>query len=107
MEHKIFTVYDEKAKAFLPPFFLPQIGMGTRVFSDCVNDPTHQFNKHPADYNLYHIGEFDDNSGKIIVMDPRNLLGSGVMFKDPDQLTLEDIPDAISNDPPIQPGTEG
>ncbi len=40
-------------------------------------------------------------------MDPRNLLGSGVMFKDPDQLTLEDIPDAISNDPPIQPGTEG
>ncbi len=81
MIHKIFTVYDEKAKAFMPPFFLPETGMAVRVFTDCVNDPTHQFYKHPADYNLYDIGTFDDSCAKLTETSPRNLLGAGVMFK--------------------------
>ena len=56
MKHNIFSVYDEKAQAFLPPFFLPEVGMATRIFGDCVNSDEHQFGKHPTDYTLFHLG---------------------------------------------------
>lgn len=56
MMQKIFTIYDSKAHAYLPPFFLPEAGMAVRVFSDCVNDKSHQFSKHPGDYTLFQIG---------------------------------------------------
>lgn len=63
MKQRIFTIYDDKAKAYLPPFFLPEMGMATRAFSDCVNDPKHNFGLHPSDYTLFCCGIFDDKSG--------------------------------------------
>ena len=66
MEHNIFTVFDQKAKAYLPPFFLPRPEMALRVFTDCVNDPTHQFGKHPADYTLLQLGDYDDDTREVL-----------------------------------------
>lgn len=65
MIYKIFSVFDEKAKAFLPPFFLPEKAMAVRVFSDCANDVNHQFGKHPEDYTLFELGNFDGSSGQL------------------------------------------
>lgn len=80
MIHKIFCVYDEKACAYLPPFFLPEAGQAIRVFTDCVNSKDHQFGAHPSDYTLFHIGEYDDNSAKIHAHAPKTL-GNGVEFR--------------------------
>jgi hypothetical protein len=63
MKYHIFSVYDEKAKAYITPFFLPEIGQATRVFGDMVNDTNHQFGMHPQDYTLFKIGDYDDGSG--------------------------------------------
>lgn len=79
MKHIVFSVFDQKAKAFLPPFFMPTHGMATRVFSDCVNKDDHQFASHPEDYTLFEIGEFDDSNAKITPCSPHNL-GVGVQF---------------------------
>ena len=83
MQQHIFTVYDQKAKAYLPPFFLPKPEMALRVFTDCVNDPTHAFGKHPADYTLLQIGDFDDTSGEIIPIAVPISIGNGVEFINP------------------------
>ena len=61
MKHKIFTVFDVKAQAYLPPFVLPERGMAMRVFSDCVNSKDHQFGLHPGDYTLFELGVWDDS----------------------------------------------
>lgn len=94
MRHEIFAVYDEKAKAFLPPFFLPEIGMAKRVFGDCVNSSDHQFGKHPSDYTLFHMGEWLDHEGQILPFESRRSLGNGVEYKqqpeDSDQFDLVD-----------------
>lgn len=71
MMHKVFTIHDEKAKAFLPPFFLPNEGMAIRTFGDCVNSDSHQFGVHPEDYRLFQIGVFDDESGELDSFAPR------------------------------------
>ncbi|RLA51449.1 MAG: nonstructural protein [Gammaproteobacteria bacterium] len=80
MKHKIFTIFDTKAKAYLPPFFLPEQGMAIRVFADCVNDPNHQFSKHPADYTLFCIGAWADNTASLIANAAPINLGVGVEF---------------------------
>ena len=65
MDLLIYSVYDSKAEAFLPPFFLPREEMAIRTFSDAVNSNDHQFGRHPEDYNLFRLGTFDDSSGEL------------------------------------------
>lgn len=62
---KIFAVYDIKAEAYMAPFFMPATGQAVRMFKDAVNDKNTQFGKHPEDYKLVQIGEFDDNKGML------------------------------------------
>lgn len=65
MNHRIFSIFDDKAKAFLPPFVLPNEAMAVRVFSDMCNSDSHQFGVHPSDYTLFDLGEFDDCLGQL------------------------------------------
>ena len=65
MIHKMFAIYDSKAETYLLPYYFQYEGQATRMFSDWVNDPNHPFGKHPDDYTLYSIGEYDDNTGTI------------------------------------------
>lgn len=65
MRHRAFAVFDQKAVAYLPPFFMPEVGMATRAFGDMINDPGHMFGKHPEDFILYELGLFDDNQGML------------------------------------------
>jgi len=62
---KVFSVYDSKAEAYLPPFFMQSEGQARRIFGDCCNDEGHQFGKHPEDYTLFEIAEFDDGSAVV------------------------------------------
>lgn len=79
MQMEIFAVYDEKAEAFMNPFFLQTIAMAIRAISDCVNDPSHNFGAHPSDYSLFHIGTFDNESAAIVPL--KKSLGCLIEFK--------------------------
>lgn len=92
---KLFTVYDSKAEAYLPPFYLSTRGQAIRAFSDSVNDPNHAFNRHPADYTLFMIGEFDDQNASFNLDHAKTSLGLALEFKveahiPPSTLPLED-----------------
>jgi len=106
---KMFTIYDEKAEAYLPPFFLPTREMAIRTFSDCVNSNDHQFGAHPHDYTLFALGEFDNETATLDLS--RKLVGNGVEYKihTPPQKELFDGEDvtAVSDDAPIQSNSEG
>ena len=65
MIHKIYAVYDSKGESYTPPFFDHAEGRAIRTFADCCNDTNHQFGKHPEDYTLFNLGEYDDNTGSI------------------------------------------
>jgi len=66
MIHKMYSVFDSKAETHTPPFYDHAEGRAIRTFSDCCNDPGHQFGKHPEDYTLFLIGTFDDDTGTIV-----------------------------------------
>ena len=65
MKLKIYTIYDQKAEAYLPPFYMQNNQMAVRALSDSVNNEEHQFGKYPEDYTLYTLGEFDDSTSII------------------------------------------
>ena len=65
MKVKIFTVYDSKAEAYMPPFFMQSTGQAMRTFEDTVRDENHAFAKHPEDYTIFELGTFDDANASI------------------------------------------
>ena len=65
MKHFMMAIYDQAAGAYLPPWTIHNLAMARRAFGDCVNDPNHKFHLHPADYTLFNVAVFDDNTGSI------------------------------------------
>lgn len=65
MKFKIFSVYDIAAENFNTPMFMAAKGQAIRAFDDEVNREGSQIGKHPVDYELFYIGEYDDESSNI------------------------------------------
>lgn len=77
---KVFSIFDEKAQVFSNPFFMPHTGMATRAFSDLVNDGQSNVAKHPSDFKLYQIGEFDDVAGLLTAVPQPVFVNSAIEF---------------------------
>lgn len=87
---KIFTIFDQKAAAYLPPFFLLREEMAIRTFADCANSADHQFGKHPADYTLITLGSFNDVTSIFELLEVPLVLGVGIEYvKKPDTTDKE------------------
>ncbi|AXH78150.1 MAG: nonstructural protein [Microviridae sp.] len=69
MIFQIYSVFDDKAEIFMPPFYQSTQGQAVRVFSDATRQTDHPFHKNPGDYHLYHLGVFDDKNGKVLPLD--------------------------------------
>lgn len=65
MEYRVYTIRDNKADAYLQPFFMPNYEVAARAISDCVGDVSHNFHVHAQDFALYELGTFDDQTGEI------------------------------------------
>lgn len=80
MKLNIFSVKDRAAGAFGRPFFLPTTGLAIRGFTDEVNRRTHEngvqndMHVHADDFELYELGEFDDEHGVISLHERPKLL---------------------------------
>lgn len=74
---KVFTIYDSKAEAYLQPFFMQSTGQALRAFEDSVNDPNHQFNKHAADFTLFELGTYDDQTAIFSTFQAKKSLTCG------------------------------
>lgn len=79
---KVFSVYDAKAFAYLPPFFMAEKGMAARVFTEAVRDKSHQFGKFPEDYILFQIGSYDDQTGNLMALLAPEQVASGLQVRD-------------------------
>ena len=72
--HKVFSVRDDKAMAFMQPFFCVTRGVAFRMFYAACIDSSHDFHKYAEDYALYEIGEWDDTEPRLTQIDPPDLV---------------------------------
>lgn len=70
---KMYTLYDHKAETFNQPFFAPTDGVATRMMQDVLGDPNTNLARHPADFSLWHVGEFKLTDGSVTPIMARNL----------------------------------
>lgn len=73
---QIFAIRDSAAGSFGRPFFLPANGVATRSFMDEVNRPAqdNMMYQHPDDFELFHFGSFDDETGKFFIIEPQSIM---------------------------------
>lgn len=101
---KVFTVFDTKAEAYLQPFFMQTRGQAIRAWSDSVNDEQTQFFRHPADFVLYEIGEYDELQGTIRMYDAKISLGVALEFhKTPPTLWSKEWSGSNNAEPIVTP----
>lgn len=65
LQLQMFAIFDKKAVSYMEPFCMHQKGQAIRACEDLVKNPQTMMSKHPADFALFHIGQFDDASGII------------------------------------------
>ena len=80
MKVKIYSIYDSKAESYAKPIFADRVGEVIRSFGDIANDKSHPIGKHPEDYSLYEIGEWDDDAGTVENTTPHKSLGKALDF---------------------------
>lgn len=83
MKVKIFAIYDSKAEAYLPPFFMKSKGEALRALASHVNDPQHNFSKYAEDFTIFEIGSWDDSNSKFDLHNTPHSLGLLQEFKTP------------------------
>lgn len=74
---KVCSVYDVKAEAFMPPQFVPAVGIATRDFTDAFTGEGAKMAKHKADFDLYHVADFDTGDGHFESVIPPKLVIKG------------------------------
>jgi len=79
---KAFSVHDKAVTAFAQPFYARHVGEAVRSFTDLVNDPQTSVSRHPEDFVLYAVGEFDDSSGRFVVVEPQRLVSALEVIRD-------------------------
>ena len=71
---KVFAVLDVKTGVYSHPYFMPTTGAMMRAWVDHVNSQNSAIGKHPEDYVLFCLGDYDDSKGQFInALAPENL----------------------------------
>jgi len=66
MSKVYYAVFDAKAEMYSQPFLEIKDGTAVRAIQDIViNNKDHAFAKHPSDFSLHRLGEFNDKTGII------------------------------------------
>lgn len=80
MKLLVFSVYDTKVGAYAQPFILRSTGEALRGWIDVVNSKDTQFNKHPEDFTLFHIADYDEESGMFTNLKTPQSLGLALEY---------------------------
>lgn len=65
MKIAVCTVRDRQVDSYAQPMFVPTTGIAIRSFIDAVNTENQNSDlwKHPEDFELWHIANYDDQTG--------------------------------------------
>jgi len=78
MELKVYAIRDSKGEFYTAPFYKNTHGEAERDFTTLCNDEKSNPGQYPEDYDLYYLGNFDNNTGKIAGLDSPQHIVKGV-----------------------------
>ena len=86
MNKGIYAIYDNKADTWMDPFYALNDATAKRTFADATNDERSMFNKHPTDFEMFHIGTWNDQKGTIKENETKQAMGMANAYKHEEEL---------------------
>lgn len=84
MIFKAFTTLDTKTGMFRPPFFVTHQAVAMRMATDAASDLGTELGRHPEDFVLTFVGEYDDATGQMIPTMPQAICTLAGLVKHPE-----------------------
>lgn len=79
--HKIFAFKDGKSESYGPPMTVETKGIFIRQVQEELERGNAIWAKHPHDFSIFELGEYDLFSGNIHLHETKNCLGLVLDFK--------------------------
>lgn len=78
MRYKVVCIRDRAADVFGQPVFVSNVGGAIRSFGDEIRRPSsverpNSMYDHPEDFDLFYLGEYDDESGTFFCERPSQI----------------------------------
>lgn len=78
---QMMCVFDSKAAAFATPFFTSNVQVALRGFAHAANSTETDVGRFPEDFQLYHLGEYDDQLGTFDLFQPMRQIATAAQFR--------------------------
>ena len=85
MQLKCYSIRDLKGEMFNPPFYQKTHGEAERTFRTLVSDEKSTLHKYPEDFELFCLGEFNDQTGRFQSLESPQAIIHGLEAKQPRQ----------------------
>lgn len=79
--HKLFLLKDDKSTSYGYPATSPTRGMFIRDIQETLQSGNSVWAKHPQDFSIFEIGEYDPRTGNIHLYETKNCLGLVLDFR--------------------------
>lgn len=83
MKVQVYCVFDNAVLAYNVPFYARHIGEAVRSFKDLAHDPQSNVARHPTDFSLFALGEYDDATGLFSCSQPVRVIGAVEVLQQP------------------------
>lgn len=94
----VFSIFDHCAGVYCTPFVMESANLAMRSFSDYCCIPDTSIFKHPEDYALFQLGEYNKKTGRLISLECPRLLSraSSVIYEMKHKLSAVKEPEKSS-----------
>lgn len=69
MKYAVCAVKDRAVDAYNRPLYVPTVGVAIRSFNDECNKKDSELHTHPEDYDLYELGQWDDQTAVYVALE--------------------------------------
>jgi len=76
-----FSIYDKKSLHYTPIWQAQTFGAAERAFNTAVNSDSNDYSKYPEDFDLFHVGNFDDETGIFEPCTPQYIVSAIQLLK--------------------------
>lgn len=78
MKQRIYAIFDSKAGIYSQPHLFINDNIAKRGWIATACDPSTVFSQNPEDYTMFHLGEFDDETGEVSPAVHKTSLGTAL-----------------------------
>lgn len=82
---KVFVLKDDKSKSYGMPITSQSRGMFIRELQEQLSSGQSVISRHPQDFGVFEIGEYDPRTGQVLLYEQKTHLGLAQDFRVPEK----------------------